>query len=74
MNLGGKRKRLLAVGCRVRTKDESHATGEIVEDFEAFAGAEVVIDSRRTARARRWAVALDDGTIAFFDDNAIEPI
>ena len=74
MNLGGKRKRRLAVGCRVRIKDESHATGEIVEDFGASAGAEVVIDSSRTARGRRWAVALDDGTIGFFADDAIDPI
>ncbi|MGV0837589.1 hypothetical protein [Mycolicibacterium thermoresistibile] len=64
----------LAVGLRVRTTDDSHATGEIVEDFGDLAGTEVVVDETLTARARRWAVRLDDGTIAFLDDEGIEPI
>lgn len=64
----------LAVGRRVRTVDASHATGEIVEDFGTLAGTEVVVDSRLTVRARRWAVALDDGRLQFYDDHEIEPI
>lgn len=64
----------LAVGCRVRTTDDEHATGEIVEDFGDLAGAEVVVDAKLTARARRWAVQLDHGGIAFLDDDGIEPI
>jgi hypothetical protein len=64
----------LRVGTRVRVVDGSNRTGQIVEDFGALAGAQVVVDASLTARARRWAVALDDGGIAFVDDDAIEPI
>lgn len=58
----------------MHTTDESQTTGEIVDDFGDLAGVEVVIDAELTARGRRWAVALDDGRIAFFDDDGIEPI
>ena len=58
----------------MRTTDASHSMGQIVEDFGDLAGAEVVVDRQQTAKARRWAVALDDGGIAFVDDDAIEPI
>lgn len=61
-----------AIGSRVRTKDERAIAGEIVEDFGDLAGTEVVIDDTHTARARRWAVALDDGQMTFVDDDAIE--
>jgi hypothetical protein len=64
----------LAVGSRVRRTDGSNTTGEIVDDFGDLAGAEVAVDHHHTARARRWAVALDDGGIAFLDDDALEPI
>jgi hypothetical protein len=64
----------LFVGSRVRITDGSNTTGEIVDDFGDLAGPEVTIDEHRTARARRWAVALDDGGIAFLDDDALEPI
>lgn len=64
----------LAVGSRVRTTDESRATGEIVKDFGDLAGTEVVVDDTLTARARRWAVRLDDGTLVFLDDENLEPI
>jgi hypothetical protein len=74
MNAGAEPNKGLAVGIRVQTTDGTHATGEIVEDFGDLAGTEVVVDSELTAKARRWAVALDDGTIAFLDDDAIEPI
>lgn len=63
-----------AVGSQVRLTDGSNASGEIVEDFGTLAGTQVVVDSHRTARARRWAVALDDGRIVFVDDDAIELI
>ncbi len=67
-----KEKPPLAVGCRVHTTDESHSTGEIVDDFGDLAGVEVLVDAELTVRARRWAVALDDGGLAFFDDDGIE--
>lgn len=54
-----------AVGSRVCLTDGSNASGEIVEDFGTLAGTEVVVDSHRTARARCWAVALDDGRPVF---------
>ena len=62
----------LAVGSRVRTTDDRALAGEIVEDFGDLAGTEVVIDDAHTARARRWAVALDDGQLVFVDDDGIE--
>jgi hypothetical protein len=74
MNGGAEDANRLAVGRRVRTTDELHATGEIVEDYGELAGTEVVVDATHTAKARRWAVALDDGSIAFLDDAAIELI
>lgn len=61
----------LAIGRRVRLHD---GTGEIVEDFGELAGTEVVVDSDMTARARRWAVRLDDGTLQFVDDDDLEPL
>lgn len=64
----------LAVGCRVRTTDDRHATGEIVDDYGDLAGTEVVVDAQVTARARRWAVQFDEGGIEFLDDDSIEPI
>jgi hypothetical protein len=63
-----------SVGCRIHTADGSNATGEIIEDFGSLAGTEVVVDAQHTARARRWAVALDDGRVIFVDDDDIEPI
>ena len=74
MNPGTDGHKGLAVGARDRTTDELHTTGQIVEDFGDLAGTEVVVDSELTARARRWAVQLDDGQIAFLDDDGIEPI
>jgi hypothetical protein len=68
------KKTRLGLGCRVRTTDGSNTTGEIVEDFGSLAGAEVVVDADHTVRARRWAVALDDGRLFFVDDDAIEPL
>jgi hypothetical protein len=61
------------IGSRVRTTDESHCRGEIVDDFGEMAGMEVVIAEGWTAKARRWAVALEDGRVVFLDDDGIEP-
>jgi hypothetical protein len=62
----------LACGRRIRLTDGSNSTGEIIEDFGDLAGTEVVIDAFRTAKSRRWAVALDDGRTIFVDDDALE--
>jgi hypothetical protein len=62
------------IGSRVRTTDESHCRGEIVDDFGEMAGMEVVIAEGWTAKARRWAVALEDGRVVFLDDDGIEPL
>jgi hypothetical protein len=64
----------LAVGSRVHVTDGSNTSGEIVDDFGDLAGTEVAVDGHHTARARRWAVALDNGGLAFLDDDALEPI
>jgi hypothetical protein len=61
------------VGQRVRTTVEPQATGQIVDDFGSLAGTEVVVDSAKTVRSRRWAVKLDDGQLLFLDDDDIEP-
>lgn len=74
MNGGAENSGGFPIGCRVRTTDELHVTGEIVEDYGSLAGTEVVVDENHTVRARRYAVALDDGRIAFLDDDAIESI
>ncbi|WP_199253425.1 hypothetical protein [Mycolicibacterium mengxianglii] len=62
------------VGTAVRTTDDAHITGQIVEDFGDLAGFEVVVDAQQTAKSRRWAVALDDGRMVFLNDDGIEPI
>ena len=62
----------LACGRRIRLTDGSNSTGEIVDDYGDLAGTEVVIDAFRTAKSRRWAVALDDGRTVFVDDDALE--
>ena len=64
----------LGVGARVRVTDGSNKTGQIVEDFGSLAGVEVVVDALLTVRSRRWAIALDDGGMAFVDDDAVAPI
>jgi hypothetical protein len=64
----------LGVGSRVVITDGSHKTGQIVEDFGPLAGTEVIVDALLTVRSRRWAVTLDDGGIAFLDDDDIAPI
>lgn len=74
MNGGAEDSSGFPVGSRVRTTDESQVTGEIVDDYGSLAGTEVVVDETRTVRARRYAVALDDGGIAFLDDDSIELI
>jgi hypothetical protein len=62
------------IGSTVRTTDDARVTGKIVDDFGDFAGVEVVVDAHQTAKARRWAVALDDGRMVFLNDDGIEPV
>ena len=60
----------LAVGTRVRVHPEhdTGTTGTIVEDFGEGIGIPVEIGTTRIVdRARRWAVVLDDGGLAFLD-------
>nr|WP_213571225.1 hypothetical protein [Rhodococcus sp. USK13] len=64
----------VAVGARVlvRRQSEEVQTGEVVEDYAALA------DSQRGhewAPVHRWAVALDDGRLAFADteDLTLDP-
>ena len=52
----------------MHTTDESHDTGEVVDDFGNLAGAQIGL----TARGRRWAVALVDAGLTFCDDDSIE--
>ncbi|GBE66264.1 hypothetical protein MFM001_27260 [Mycobacterium sp. MFM001] len=59
----------IAVGSRVRTSNSK--TGVVVEDFGDLAGEQVTIDPDRTVQARRWAVGLDDGSLAFLDDDSL---
>lgn len=74
MNGGADNVNRFEVGSRVRTTGDESATGQIVEDFGSLAGTEVVVDENLTVKSRRHAVALDDGTIAFLDDDSIELI
>jgi hypothetical protein len=62
------------VGTMVRTTDDAHITGKIVDDFGDLAGVEVVVDAHQTAKSRRWAVALDDGRVVFLNDDGIERV
>ena len=59
----------IVVGSRVSTADS--ATGVVVEDFGDLAGEQVVIEPNRIAQSRRFAVSLDDGTIAFLDGHSL---
>jgi len=48
--------------------------GVVVEDFGELAGVQVVIDRGWIAQSRRWAILLDDGTIAFFDAHSLKVV
>lgn len=70
----------LAVSGRVAVRLESGATvrGTIFDDFADLlpsAGAvNVRADEQRTVTARRWGIAVDDGTLVFVDDAAVEAL
>lgn len=61
----------LRVGARVRTLSSQPAEGVIVEDFGDLAGVTTRIDDTRSAISRRWAVALDDGSLVFMNSDSL---
>lgn len=66
-----------AVGQRVRvaTLDERERVGVIVDDFGEQPEDVAVADGYgSTVRPRRWAIAIDDGGIAFADSDALSPV
>ncbi|MBX5486671.1 MAG: hypothetical protein DIU75_018840 [Mycolicibacterium hassiacum] len=66
----------LAVDRRVRViaGPAADSRGRIVEDFGELPQQPVDIGGRHFADpARRWAVLLDDGALAFFDTDQLEP-
>lgn len=68
--------RALGVSSRVRVAlpDDATIHGVIVEDFAdliAMGPTSVRIDKQRSAQLRRWAIAADDGTLVFADDEHI---
>lgn len=68
----------LAVSARVTVRRESGAavTGTIIDDFANLlpttGSVSIRADQQRTVTARRWGIAVDDGTIVFVDDAAIQ--
>lgn len=64
----------VSVGAEVRVHPGSdiECCGVIVDDFGDAAGLEVRVGPEQIAKpARRWAVALDDGGLAFVDTDQI---
>jgi hypothetical protein len=64
----------VAVGARVRVHSgtDTESLGVIVEDFGEMHGLDVRVGANQIANAaRRWAVALDDGTLVFVDSDQI---
>ena len=57
----------IAVGARVRVRrpSEEAQTGEVVEDYAAL--TDTAEGGHEWAPVHRWAVALDDGRLAFAD-------
>ncbi|MEZ0364956.1 hypothetical protein ACAG26_14815 [Mycobacterium sp. pUA109] len=72
--MGKNSRSTIGVGSRVRTADSPPKAGTVIEDFGDAAGQLVVIDRERTAQSRRWAVALDDGSLVFLDDDALTAV
>ena len=70
----------LTVSTRVTVQLESGAavTGTIIDDFAALLPSvghvSVRADEQRTVTARRWGIAVDDGTIVFVDDAALQAL
>jgi hypothetical protein len=63
-----------AVGSRVLVKgSDGTSAGVVVDDFGTQVEDAVVdLGDGRKTRPRRWAVALDDGGLAFVDDDGLE--
>ena len=72
-NAGGEDAQVsVGAGVRVHPGSDVECRGVIVEDFGETAGLEVRIGADQIAKpARRWAVALDDGGLAFLDSDQI---
>jgi hypothetical protein len=64
----------IVVGCRVQTDDSPPKTGVVVEDFGELAGQQVVVDQNTVLQARRWAIQLDDGGLAFCNAESLTVI
>lgn len=70
----------LTVSTRVAVQLESGAavTGTIIDDFADLLPSDgqvsVRADEQRTVTARRWGIAVDDGTIVFVDDAALQAL
>jgi hypothetical protein len=71
---GGDKDTQLAVGARVRVHPgtDTESLGVIIEDFGEMYGLDVRVGANQIANAaRRWAVALDDGTLVFVNSDQI---
>ena len=73
-----KRDNKTAIGVDVRVRVDAdtpeQVNGVVVEDFGEFAGEGVDVGGITIARpARRWAVLLDNGMLAFVDSNRLVP-
>ncbi|WP_059015345.1 hypothetical protein [Mycobacterium sp. M26] len=59
---------------RVYVDTEDETRGVVVEDFGDLAGQSVDLgDTHIADAARRWAVLLDSGTLAFVDSHQLAP-
>lgn len=59
---------------RVYVDTEDETRGVVVEDFGDLAGQSVDLgDTHIADAARRWAVLLDGGTLAFVDSHQLAP-
>jgi hypothetical protein len=62
----------LGVRVRVHPGTDTESAGVIVEDFGDMSGLNVAISANQVVKLpRRWAVALDDGTLVFVDSDQI---
>lgn len=61
------------MGQRVRVTSAGGGVGWVVEDFGPQPDEGVVhLDAATTIRPRRYAIALDDGTLAFLDRTDVD--
>ena len=64
----------VAVGARVRVYPgtDAESFGVVVEDFGDISGVDLRVGADQiTAAPRRWAVVLDDGSLAFANSDQI---